>query len=111
LKFPLRMNDPVSDSPDTKHGDDVEKLKFVTLNDPSPLTLSDVAKLKAVFVSAAVQVPLILPELFEFPQATSGTSSPRIVAIASCFISIPIFSLAPIAKCKIKEITANTSSR
>ena len=87
LTFPLRVNDPVSESPDSKHGDDVEKLKFVTLNDWSPLTLSDVVKLKAVFVRVAVQLPLMLPELLEFPQATSTTISARVGAIANRFIS------------------------
>ena len=55
---------------------------LVTLNDWSPLTLSDVVKLKAVFVRLAVQLPLMLPELLEFPQATSTTISARIAAIA-----------------------------
>src|ERR1700674_5739874 len=31
LKFPLRMNDPVSDPPDAKQGVAVVKLRFVTL--------------------------------------------------------------------------------
>ena len=74
LKFPLSINDPVSESPDTKHGDDVEKLKFVTLNDRSPLTLSDVVKLKAVFVSAAVQLPLMCPNCSNFHRLPASLS-------------------------------------
>jgi hypothetical protein len=68
LKFPLSVNDPLSVSPDTKHGEFVEKLKLVMLNDPSPDTINAVANAKTVLppesVRVAVQFPLMLPELF-----------------------------------------------
>lgn len=76
LKFPLSVNEPVSVSPDTKHGEFVVNWKFDTASEPSPLTFSEVPKLNTVVVppliNEAFQVPLMFEafELFE-PQPLS----------------------------------------
>ena len=44
-------NDPLSVSPDTKHGEFVENEKLLTLNVPSLFTISDVAKLNTYVVN------------------------------------------------------------
>src|ERR1035437_6084350 len=71
LKSPVKANDPLSVSPDTKHGPFVEKLNWLTLRVPSLFTTTDVPKLKLVSERTAVQVPLMFPlEPFE-PHPTS----------------------------------------
>ena len=67
LKSPLKTKEPLSVSPDTKHDEFVANLKLLTTSVPSPFTTNEVAKPKTAFppvsVRAAVQFPLILPEL------------------------------------------------
>jgi hypothetical protein len=65
LKLPLRTNDPLSVSPETKHDEFVEKLKLLTVSVPLLLfATKDVPKLNTVVllvsVSVAFQLPLIL---------------------------------------------------
>jgi len=69
LKFPLRVTEPVSVSPDTKQPELLVNWTFEIFNDPSPFTVSAVPKLRAVALlesfSVACHVPLILElELF-----------------------------------------------
>ena len=77
LKFPLRVNDPLSVSPETKHPELLLKVNLEMLNDPSPFTTSDVPKLKAVTllesINVAFHVPLTLAGLEELfaPQPTN----------------------------------------
>jgi hypothetical protein len=90
LKFPLKANDPLSVSPDTKHGCPFdEKLNWLTLKVPSLFTTSDVAKLKFVLERAAVQVPLMFPrvELFE-PHPTRVKTTATNNATAGFFINV-----------------------
>jgi hypothetical protein len=48
LKFPLRANVPLSVSPETKHGELVEKWKLLTVNVPlEPVATKAVVKAKA----------------------------------------------------------------
>jgi len=42
LKSPLKVNDPLSVSPDTKQGEFESKVKLVTTKDPSPFTDNEV---------------------------------------------------------------------
>jgi hypothetical protein len=87
LKSPLKANDPLSVSPDTKHGPAVEKLNWLTLRVPSLFTITDVAKLKFVSVRTAVQVPLMFPCWWSFePHPTSVKTIATNHATASFFI-------------------------
>jgi hypothetical protein len=65
LKSPLKVKEPFSDSPDTKHGEFVLKVKLETLRLPFPFTTSEVPKVKTgefpEFIRVAFQVPLMLP--------------------------------------------------
>jgi hypothetical protein len=71
LKSPLRENDPVCVSPETKHGDDVVNVKLVMLKPLAAIWLKVVLNAKAgvpsVLVSVATQLPLILPLEFGPP--------------------------------------------
>ena len=67
LKFPLRVNDPLSVSPETKQGEFVVKLKFEIVRDPSLFTLSDVPKVKT-----GVPLPLLIRVAFQFPFTLAG---------------------------------------
>ena len=64
LKSPANVNVPVSVSPETKHGELVEKLKLLTFTLPLPLSARDVVNANAcvppVSINVAVQLPLIL---------------------------------------------------
>jgi len=77
LKFPLRVNEPVSVSPETKQVEFVVKLKLVIFSESSLFTASAVPKLKTVAllvsVSVAFHVPFMLAglELFE-PQPSNS---------------------------------------
>jgi hypothetical protein len=89
LKFPLKANDPLSVSPDTKHGCPFdEKLNWLTLRVPSLFTAKDVPKLKFVLERVAVQVPFMFPcvELFE-PHPTSVKTATINHATANFFIN------------------------
>jgi len=87
LKSPVKANDPLSVSPDTKHGEFVAKLKLLTLSVPSLFTTIDVPKLKVVSVSTAVQCPLMFPWLELLPHPTSIITAVTNNAIASFFIN------------------------
>jgi hypothetical protein len=84
LKFPLRVKDPVSVSPEAKHGDELVKLKLVTVTSVPLLCVSEVVNLKAgelsVLVSDAVQFPLMLPE-FELPPPQALSTNPSATSI------------------------------
>lgn len=91
LKFPLNVNEPLSVSPDTKQGEFVVKLKFVTVSDPLPLTESEVPKAKLVVlllpINVAFHVPLMLAG-FEFePHPTRAKPTTSKTATANCFIT------------------------
>src|ERR1700730_3028237 len=96
LKFPLRMNEPVSDPPDEKQGVAVVKLRLVTLTAVPLLWLRDVVNAKVGpplgSDNAAVQLPFTLFELLELPlpppHAPSIIPSTRIVAILSCLMEV-----------------------
>lgn len=49
LKSPLKMKEPASVSPDTKHGEFDLNWKLVTTSDPSPFTTNEVVKPKTAF--------------------------------------------------------------
>jgi hypothetical protein len=91
LKFPLRVKEPLSVSPETKHGESVVKLKFEIDKELSPFTFSDVPKVNRacpplLLVSVAFQVPLML-DGFEFePQPISVTLATSSAAKTKCFI-------------------------
>src|ERR1700680_3400791 len=97
-KFPLRMNEPVSDPPDEKQGVAVVKLRLVTL---TAVPLSWVREVVKANVgpplgsdNAAVQLPftlfVVLLELpLPPPHAPSISPSTRSIAILNCFMSIP----------------------
>jgi hypothetical protein len=92
LKFPLRTNDPLSVSPETKHDEFVEKLKLLTVSVPLLLfATKDVPKLNTVVllvsVSVAFQFPLILPE-FELlePHPISVKHTASNTAMPSFFV-------------------------
>ena len=55
LVFPLSLNDPVSVSPDTKHPELLLKVKFEMVSVPSPFTVNEVPKLKAVTLFESVK--------------------------------------------------------
>src|ERR1700693_2545013 len=93
LKFPLRMNEPVSDPPEAKHGVAVVKLRFVTLTTVPLFCIREVvnANTGAPFESdnPAVQFPLTLfelPELLEFPPHPASNRPRSRLAIPKCFI-------------------------
>ena len=48
LKFPVRANEPLSVPPDTKQGEFVVKVKWLTLSEPSLFTTSEVPKVRNV---------------------------------------------------------------
>jgi hypothetical protein len=92
LKFPARVNEPVSVSPVTKHGELVVNLKFKTLTDPLLFTWSDVPKARTVELlfpmRVAFHVPLRLDGFVLFaphPAKTKPTSTNN--ATANCFIT------------------------
>lgn len=91
LKFPLSVNEPLSDSPETKHGELVLKLKFEIVSEPSPFTLSDVPKVKTgellpLLIRVAFQVPLML-DGFEFEaQSIRVKLAISSAARAKCFM-------------------------
>lgn len=96
LKLPATVNDPDSLSPDTKHGEFVVKLKLVMLNDPSPLTCSDVPNVKTgdppvVLISVAFQFPLTLEALVLLEPHPARASPANISnATVKCFIRVPL---------------------
>jgi hypothetical protein len=94
LKFPLRVNDPVSVSPDAKHGEFVVKLKFTTVNEPSLFTVNPVPKLKSVVVlllsMVAFHVPLMVAGFVLFdPHPTRVRPTASKATRANCFIRVP----------------------
>lgn len=95
LRSPLKVNEPVSVSPDVKHGEFVVKLKFVKATDPSLLTVIVVPKAKTgafpPLTKVAFQFPftlLGLALLFE-PHPISARLITNRTATANCFIRIP----------------------
>jgi len=105
LKFPLRTNDPVCDPPEVKQVFDVVKLRLVPVTTVPLLCVRDVVNPKragvpSVFVSVAVQLPVTVAELLEFPppHAASTKPSARTIAIPNCFMATPQFiPLEPLA--------------
>lgn len=89
LKFPLRVKEPVSVCPATKHGELEVNLKFRTVTEPSLFCWSEVPKAKTVELllasKVAFQVPLIEFELFE-PHPAAIRPSTTTVTSAHCFI-------------------------
>ena len=70
LKFPLGAKDPVSVSPETKQGDEVVKVKFVTVTLVPLPCIKVVDREKAGELSLLVKVACQLPLIFlgdEFP--------------------------------------------
>jgi hypothetical protein len=97
LKFPLRMNEPVSDPPEAKQGVAVVKLRLVTVTTVLLFCIREVVNANTGVPlesdNAAVQFPVTLfelPELLEFPppHPTSDRPSSRL-AIPKYFMSIP----------------------
>jgi hypothetical protein len=94
LKFPLSVKEPVSVSPETKHGELVVKLKLETLSEPSPFTVKEVPKLNTValppLTNVAFHVPLMFDgfELFE-PQPISARLINKTIPAANCFMKFP----------------------
>src|SRR5689334_23148716 len=82
LKFPPKLNPPLSVGFAPKHGLDVVNLKFEMISPSLPLDVNAVVKLKTglPFVSSKVAVQLPLIELFvllpfEVPQAARSAAS------------------------------------
>src|SRR5579872_1114290 len=95
LRSPLKVNEPVSVSPDVKHDEFVVKLKFVKATDPSLLTVIVVPKANTgefpPLTSVAFQFPftlLGLALLFE-PHPISVRLITNRIATANCFIRDP----------------------
>jgi hypothetical protein len=94
LKLPLSVKEPLSVSPETKHGELVVKLKLETLSELSLFTVSAVPKVNTValplLISVAFHVPLMLAgfELFD-PQPISARLINTTNVAANCFIRIP----------------------
>jgi len=65
LKFPLSMNEPLSVSPETKHGEFVVNWKLETLNEPSLFAFKVVPKEKMVVLPALTNVAFHAPLIFE----------------------------------------------
>jgi hypothetical protein len=98
--IPLSTNDPVCVPPEVKQLFEVVKLRFVPVTTVVVLPcVSDVLNVKAgvvsAFVSVAVQLPVIVPAVLEFPppQAESSRPNPRTIAIPNCFIDTPLTPL------------------
>ena len=94
LRFPLSVKDPVSVSPDAKHGEFVVKLKFTTVNEPSLFTVNPVPKLKSVVVLLlsrdAFHVPLRLAGFVLLdPHPTRVRPTASKATSANCFIRVP----------------------
>jgi hypothetical protein len=97
LKFPPKAKDPLPVSPTKQELDEIVRL--VTLSVPSLFSVIDVVRVNAcdpseLFVSTAVQLPLMLPE-FELlePHPTSTRPAASNNATASFFIkSVFLFS-------------------
>jgi hypothetical protein len=94
LKFPPSVKEPLSVSPEAKHGELVVKLKLATLTDPSPFTDSDVPNAKLVVlllpISVAFQFPLTLAGLVVLePHPTRTRPAISKAKKANCFIEIP----------------------
>jgi hypothetical protein len=95
LKFPLSVKEPLSVSPETKHGELVLKLKLETLSEPSLFTVKEVPKVKTValppLTSVAFHVPLMLEgfELFE-PQPISARLINKTIPAANRLMKIPL---------------------
>jgi hypothetical protein len=93
LKLPLKVNEPDSVSPETKHEELEVKLKFVTVSEPSVFTVNDVPKLKLVELPllsrVAFHVPLMLAG-FEFePHPTRIRPATSKTVTAKCFTGNP----------------------
>ena len=92
LKFPPSVNEPLSVSPEPKHGELVVKLKLLTLTDPSLFTANDVPNAKLVVlllpISVAFQFPLILVGLALFePHPTRAKPAISKAKTANCFMT------------------------
>src|SRR5579862_2182237 len=91
LKFPPRVKEPLSVSPEPKHGELVVKLKLLTLTEPSLFTANDVPKAKLVVlplpISVAFQFPLTLVGLALFePQPTRTRPTNSKATMPNCFM-------------------------
>src|ERR1700757_3068695 len=94
LKFPPSVKEPLSVSPEAKHGELVVKLKLATLTDPSPFTDNDVPNAKLVVlplpISVAFQFPLILVGLVLLePHPTRTRPAMSKAKTPNCFMRIP----------------------
>ena len=95
LKFPLSVKEPVSVSPETKHGELVVKLKLETLSEPSPFTVKEVPKVNTVALPPLTNVAFHVPLMFEAvllsePQPVSTMPINNTNATANCFMRIPL---------------------
>jgi hypothetical protein len=97
LKFPLSVKEPVSVSPETKHGELVVKLKLETLSEPSPFSFNEVPKVNTVafppLTNVAFHVPLMLDgfELFE-PQPISARLISKTIPATNRLMKTPLAS-------------------
>jgi hypothetical protein len=102
LKFPASANPPVAVCPEAKHGDDVVKLKLVTLSELPLDCVNVVPKAKTgeelpELISEAVQLPLTLPPLLEEfppPQPPRIRTAPKSAFIPGCFIGTPLRAIS-----------------
>ena len=94
LKFPLSVKEPLSVSPETKHGEFALNWKLEMLSEPSPLTVNEVPKSKTdelpPLINVAFHVPLMLEGfvLFE-PQPISARLINTTNITANRFMRIP----------------------
>ena len=95
LKFPASVKEPLSVSPDSKQGELVVKLKWLTLTAPSLFTDNDVPNTKLVVlplpISVAFQFPLMLVGLMLLlePHPTITRPASSKTKTANCFIRNP----------------------
>src|SRR6266498_834939 len=93
FRVPLRVNPPVAMAPGPKQGLVVVKCRLVMLRLLPPVCRSVTLNANAgeplapAFVSAAVQLPLILPDDPELPHAASSSTVPSTRIVPAFFIS------------------------
>jgi hypothetical protein len=107
LKFPVKVNVPVSLVCEAKQDEVVEKVRFVTLTEVPLLWVKDVVKAKAGdpsgFVKVAVQLPLMLAELLD-PPPHPPSISPSATSIANTTLLMGVLLLCfnePLAPPKV----------
>ncbi len=99
LKLPARLKLPLSVPAFLKHGEADVKVKLLMVTEPSPISVSEVPKVKTGLleesVSVAFHVPLILALEELEPQPTVISPAISKMAIANCFMkSCPRFSFS-----------------